>query len=1289
MNNSVIEHRYGNTPYKDGNVQTLKGALSLADVFKEFSNIDDNSKISKYEGLDISFDCILDDSGKYAILISYLPNGLILYWFIRTPNTSSNNGSSVKSNVSLFSWLFGAQFLSYWLMISNNSNDNNLSPVPVAIAGQTYERIADYIKYVKSIEAELELQRQEIPVDLEESNKVYISEETMIAIKCAADSIAVSGLTASIFDKFTSISDLYTSAGIVAKALSSISTMEKVVITTGAYAGTYFVINTDLYDNITEFLGYWEEFSYKFTIYDEDGMEIIDPDEIELTTVPIEDIQNNMNGNYKSYVEAEQTAPQRDPLIIHLANTDKIEFTTLDEGVNFDLDNNNFKEKTAWTKNEDGFLAIDLNGDGIINNGGELFGDRFIMPDGKISSTGFEALSSLDEDNNNKIDENDTVFDELLVWFDNENKGETDETELIALNELGVTYIDLNYAPDINTQDETGTRRAETSKVFFNDGSQKEISEFWFPINSADTTHDGVVTSGNVPNLEQALAEDTEGELLNLYLNFSFAEDIEQKRYYLKKLLYEITESTDIPADSRGGNIDARDLHVIEQFMGRTFDGVDGNNPNSRAADILKSIYNNIENNYYTLLNLQSGFGQYMVLFPEVVDENGNKTVFTASYDEYLKYKIENGENVDILVYDLGNYLITFDEINNTNEFNKFKETYSSISDHYAEIVETINRTYSYLGTYDNDNIKSETSYNLIFGEYGDDILSGCSGNDSYIFDYYHGDDVIRDINGDNKLIFADGLSVEDYEASINAELGFVLTNKETGETVSLPDFITNPLIYNFKFEGGSDTEESITNREVFEGTATDDYIETGDGFNISYGGDGNDTLAGGKDIDFMYGGNGDDLVLGRNGVNVLFGEEGNDTIYDGDHGSYLNGGNGDDMLYGGGGADVLDGGAGDDYLQGDHGNDTYIFGKGYDTDTINASSDVNTIIIKGYSASSMINTRNAHNDLIIHFGSEDSTDCLIVDHFFDYNSNRDIRFEFDNGTVLGQYDITAKYAPIVGTDADEWLAIQNSDDGIIHGNGGNDGVNGGSGNDELYGDSGDDTLYGNDGNDILDGGTGTDGLNGGNGADTYIFAKGYGNDTVNEWGSDHSIIKLTDIKSNEVTVNDLYGSNLLLSIVNTEDTLVISNFKWGQATYTFEFADGAVATVNKDTWAFEFSQLPIVPEEEEVTTSDTTTVTDETTVETEVPLETTEDEEIQSTEESDTSIETENTASEVIIETKETTINDVGESDSADTKEVTEQNDSQEADATENVIEETGSDVINIAEVSVDTDVT
>lgn len=117
----------------------------------------------------------------------------------------------------------------------------------------------------------------------------------------------------------------------------------------------------------------------------------------------------------------------------------------------------------------------------------------------------------------------------------------------------------------------------------------------------------------------------------------------------------------------------------------------------------------------------------------------------------------------------------------------------------------------------------------------------------------------------------------------------------------------------------------------------------------------------------------------------------------------------------------------------------------------------------------------------------------------------------FNDEMPLGQYDIKVKLAPIEDTENSDWLSVQGNDGGIIHA------------------------------------GASSDGLSGGNGEDTYIFAKGYGNDTINEWGSDHSIVILTDINSDEITVSDQWGSNLLISVNDTEDVLTISNFKWGR----------------------------------------------------------------------------------------------------------------------------------------------
>lgn len=89
--------------------------------------------------------------------------------------------------------------------------------------------------------------------------------------------------------------------------------------------------------------------------------------------------------------------------------------------------------------------------------------------------------------------------------------------------------------------------------------------------------------------------------------------------------------------------------------------------------------------------------------------------------------------------------------------------------------------------------------------------------------------------------------------------------------------------------------------------------------------------------------------------------------------------------------------------------------------------------------------------------------------------------------------------------------------------------------------------------------------------------------------------MKLNDINSDEVTITDQWSSNLAVSINGTEDMLIISNFKWGQATYTFEFADGAIATVNKDTWELEFIKLPdsIKDDAESVLIDDTSAIND------------------------------------------------------------------------------------------------
>ena len=110
----------------------------------------------------------------------------------------------------------------------------------------------------------------------------------------------------------------------------------------------------------------------------------------------------------------------------------------------------------------------------------------------------------------------------------------------------------------------------------------------------------------------------------------------------------------------------------------------------------------------------------------------------------------------------------------------------------------------------------------------------------------------------------------------------------------------------------------------------------------------------------------------------------------------------------------------------------------------------------------------------------------------------------------------------------------------------------------------GDDSVVGNGGDDTLDGGTGNDVLYGGTGSDVYIFARGYGRETVNEYDADagdsDTIEFESDVAPADVTLwRD--SSSLFLGINCTNDTITVANW-FVDTVYRVEnvqFADGTV----------------------------------------------------------------------------------------------------------------------------------
>jgi len=120
-----------------------------------------------------------------------------------------------------------------------------------------------------------------------------------------------------------------------------------------------------------------------------------------------------------------------DPLVINFAgNAAELSQTRFE----FDIDANGTTEQIAMLKPGSGFLALDKNKDGVINNGSELFGPN--------SGNGFSDLAQYDSDKNGFIDEADPIYDSLRIW----QRHEDGSQQLIALGDKNVGAIYLGHA---------------------------------------------------------------------------------------------------------------------------------------------------------------------------------------------------------------------------------------------------------------------------------------------------------------------------------------------------------------------------------------------------------------------------------------------------------------------------------------------------------------------------------------------------------------------------------------------------------------------------------------------------------------------------------------------------------------------------------------------------------------------------------------------------------------------------------------------------------------------------
>jgi len=557
----------------------------------------------------------------------------------------------------------------------------------------------------------------------------------------------------------------------------------------------------------------------------------------------------------------------RDPLLVDL-DGDGIETTTVQNGTYFDHGNDGFAESSAWVGSDDGVLAFDKNNDGVINDGGEIFGDNYVLSNGQKATTGFQALADLDSNLDGVIDSSDTNFSNIKVLKGDGNLLTLAEAGIASINLTNTTTSTTDANGNIQLRAGTYTKTDATTGVIgdysLSQDAMYSISTDWVEVSAEIAALPDASGYGTVDTLHQAMAKDTTGALKALVESFIVEPDISQKRTILTEIIYKWCGADTVSSASRGTTVNGQQLYALEKFIGENFVGA-GNttNPNSEAANFLNAAYSNLSEYIFAQLASQTFLKPVFDEITMQYDTETNSIVMDLSQaTEYIRTTIVANEIA-------GRELLSeFDQsfkalgLKDGSNYSSFESTFTSLGTDYKFLLDT-------------------TDKKMIYGTSGDDYFDGTALGEAYMAG--DGNDTIYARQGDDMVYAGNG-----------------------------NDFI-----------------DSCEGNDIINGGDDNDKIWGNDGSDNIVGGSGDDEIHGGANNDTICGGS---ETLTGDGKNNLYGDGGNDFITGGDNNDYIDGGDDNDVLDGGAGNDLLIGGAGDDYLTGGYGTDMLMGGAGNDT---------------------------------------------------------------------------------------------------------------------------------------------------------------------------------------------------------------------------------------------------------------------------------------------------------------------------------------------------------------------
>jgi hypothetical protein len=202
-----------------------------------------------------------------------------------------------------------------------------------------------------------------------------------------------------------------------------------------------------------------------------------------LTTTQSNAFSNDIPSMTDAQVNALVTAT---PIVLDLTGAGIHTTSASTAGVDFDITGTGKTDTVGWTTGGEGFLAMDLNHDGRINSGTELFGSGTVLANGQRAANGYQAMAQYDSNGDGLLDARDTHFKDLQVWVDANHDGKTEGGELKSLGDLGIVSLDLHGL--VSHTADNGNTIGLTSSYTTASGATHEMADVWLTKDTPDTT---------------------------------------------------------------------------------------------------------------------------------------------------------------------------------------------------------------------------------------------------------------------------------------------------------------------------------------------------------------------------------------------------------------------------------------------------------------------------------------------------------------------------------------------------------------------------------------------------------------------------------------------------------------------------------------------------------------------------------------------------------------------------------------------------------------------------------